>query len=93
VSSQCALIQIDFLFHFLLDFYYFYFKFNLHQCVNITVYGRTHAAEMACKGKNDTKGKKTDTVRININVRRVRVTIVAVQKQELLHILNVCLHR
>ena len=34
---------------------------------------------------------RTGNVRINVTMRRVRVTIVAVQKQEILHILSVCL--
>jgi hypothetical protein len=34
---------------------------------------------------------RTDNVRINVTLRRVRVTIAAVQKQEVLHILSVCL--
>jgi hypothetical protein len=34
---------------------------------------------------------KTRNLRINVTLRRVRVTIVAVQKQEALHILSVCL--
>jgi len=33
---------------------------------------------------------KTCSVRINVKSRRVRVTVVAVQQQEVLHILNVC---
>jgi len=34
---------------------------------------------------------KTGIVRINVTLMRVRVTIVAVEKQSVLHILNVCL--
>jgi hypothetical protein len=34
---------------------------------------------------------KTACVRINVTLRRVRVTIVAVEKQKVLHILSVCL--
>jgi len=34
---------------------------------------------------------KTGSVRINVTMRRLRVIIVAVQKQQVLHSLNVCL--
>ena len=34
--------------------------------------------------------KKTRTVRINATLRRVRVTIIAVKKQQVLHLMYVC---
>jgi hypothetical protein len=38
------------------------------------------------------KYNKTGYVRINVALRRVRVTILAVEKQYVLHILSVCLY-
>jgi hypothetical protein len=35
------------------------------------------------------RGNRTDNIRINVTLRRVRVTIVDVQKQYVLHILSV----
>jgi hypothetical protein len=34
---------------------------------------------------------KTDNIRMNVTARRVRVTIVAVEKQQVLHIMSVFL--
>jgi len=41
--------------------------------------------------KFETYTNKRDNARINVTLRRVHVTVVAVEKQYVLHILSVCL--
>jgi hypothetical protein len=44
-----------------------------------------------CPGVHSDKTKKTSKVSINVILRRVRISIVAVEKQYVLQILDVCL--
>jgi hypothetical protein len=61
------------------------------QCLALMYETLSIYTAMPTISEDEARSNKTGNVRINVALRRVRVTIVAVEKQSVLHILSVCL--